>query len=94
MHAITPVVPGVDLEVSVYAKDQDEYLSLPCYRDADGMVTIRWQLTWRERLDVLFGGCIWHQVLTFNRPLQPVKLVTECPLKVASTAQGNDDDFL
>lgn len=55
----------------VYAKDQPEYLPLPVYRTADGMVISCWRLTLRERLRVLFAGKIWLSVLTFNQPLQP-----------------------
>ena len=82
MTPITPVVPGFDLPVSEIAKNQEQYITLPCYRhdDPEGTVTIRWKLTWRERWQVLFGGCIWHQVLTFKRPLQPIKMATECPI--------------
>jgi hypothetical protein len=80
MTAITPVIPGFDLPVIVFAKDQPEYLPLPCHRQPDGTVTIRWKLSWRERFAVLFGGCIWHTILTFNGPIQPIRLETSCPI--------------
>jgi hypothetical protein len=80
VKAITPVIPGCDLPVVTYAEDQPEYFPLPCYRAEDGTVTIRWKLSWLERVRVLIGGCIWHSVLTFNTPLQPLKLETRCPI--------------
>lgn len=69
-------------QTTVIAKDQPEYLPLPAHLltgDPDGRTTCCWQLTWSERLHVLFHGKIWHQILTFNRPLQPQLLATEKP---------------
>ena len=66
---------------TVYAKDQPQYLPLPAHRfgDADGRIACCWRLSWRERLQILFTGRIWHQVLTFNQPLQPQLLSVEKP---------------
>lgn len=80
MKTITAVAPGLDLPVHVHAKDQPEYIQLPCHRAHDGRVTIRWKLSWPERFAVFFGGSIWHSVLTFNSPLQPILLETACPI--------------
>ncbi|MGQ0836345.1 MAG: hypothetical protein ACT4O5_15775 [Gammaproteobacteria bacterium] len=69
-------------EVSItYAKDQPQYNPLPAYRfgDTEGRIACCWSLSWRERLRVLFTGRIWHQVLTFNHPLQPQLLTVEKP---------------
>lgn len=66
----------------VIAKDQPQYLPLPAYRfanDPEGRIVCCWRLTWRERLAVLLRGTIWHQVLTFNAPLQPQLLATDKP---------------
>lgn len=65
----------------VYAKDQPEYLPLPAHRfnDAEGRIACCWRLTWRERFKVLFSGVVWHQILTFNAPLQPQLLSIEKP---------------
>ncbi len=63
-----------------FAKDQPQYFTLPGYRcpnDMRGQVVFCWQLSWRERLSVLLFGKLWHSVLTFNNPLQPMKLQTE-----------------
>jgi hypothetical protein len=66
----------------VYAKDQSEYLPLPAHQfkdDPQGRIAFCWKMGWRDRLRVLFSGKVWHQVLTFNHPLQPVLLQTEKP---------------
>ena len=58
----------------IYAEDQPEYIPLPVFRENDGCVTSCWKLTFKERVRVLFGGCVFLSQLTFNEPLQPVKL--------------------
>lgn len=66
----------------VIAKDQPQYLPLPAHRfagDPQGRIAFCWKMTWRERIAVLFTGTLWHQVLTFNEPLQPQKLEIEKP---------------
>lgn len=79
MNPVSPVIPGIKLPEVVYAKYQPEYIPLPAYRTSDGVVLTRWKLTWAERFRVTFGGNIWLWVLTFNKPLQPVKLEAVCP---------------
>ena len=59
---------------TVYAKNQSEYYSLPVHRTDDGVVTSCWQLSFRQRLKVLITGHIFLQILTFNKPLQPLKM--------------------
>jgi hypothetical protein len=78
---IAPVVPGLDLPVVTFAEDQPEYLPLPAWRDANGTVVTRWRLSLKERIRVLFTGDLWLTLMTFNHPLQPVKLTTDCPIK-------------
>ncbi len=65
----------------VYAKDQPEYLPLPAMRTpgVDGELICCWQLSWRERVRVLFTGRIWHSILTFGKPLQPQLLQCDTP---------------
>lgn len=74
MTPVTPIVPGEDLDVTVYAKNQPQYQPLPVWLDLDGATLSRWRLTWWERLCVLVTGDVYLWVLTFNKPLQPVKL--------------------
>ena len=66
----------------VMAKDQPEYRPLPAYWDDDdprGKVVCCWKLNWLERLKLLATGRLWHEVLTFNGPLQPQLLTVEKP---------------
>lgn len=66
----------------IIAKDQPEYQPLPAHRFPDdpyGRIACCWQLTWWERIKLLWTGCIWHQIYTFNKSLQPVLLTVEKP---------------
>ena len=58
----------------VYAKDQPEYLSLPAYKAKDGIVTSCWKLSFLERIMIAFTGRLFLQVMTFNAPLQPIRM--------------------
>lgn len=62
----------------VWAEDQPPYLPLPAYTDASETISL-WQLSWRERLTVLFKGCLWLRQMNFGRPLQPQMLSVETP---------------
>lgn len=66
----------------IIAKDQPQYFPLPAHRfgDAEGRICCCWSLSWRERLRVAITGRIWHQVLTFDKPLQPQLLTAEKPM--------------
>lgn len=65
----------------VIAKDQPQYNPLPAHSfgDAQGRIACCWRLSFCERLRVLFTGTIWHEILTFNQPLQPQRLSAEKP---------------
>ena len=68
----------------VFAEDQPEYIPLPAlliHYDDFGEAITKWQLTWRERLHMLFKGEFFFSQLTFNKPLQPIKPV--CKLSEA-----------
>lgn len=58
---------------AVLAKDQPEYQPLPVCQvpDAHGTVISCWQLTWRERWQLLWSGRLWLSQLTFRQLLQP-----------------------
>lgn len=80
MKPVQPIIPGHDLPVTEYAKNQPPYDPLPAWRDEDdGTILTRWRLTWRERLRVLFCGDVYLWVMTFNAPLPPVQLQVEPP---------------
>lgn len=82
-------------ETVVIAKDQPEYLPLPAYKaknDAWGRIVCCWHLTWKDRLMLLWRGCIWHEVLTFNNALQPQKLSIEKPEMGCVRGEGADEE--
>ena len=58
---------------AIYAENQPEYIPLPVHKTIDGVVTSFWQLTFKERVKVLFGKKVCIKVLTFNQLLQPIK---------------------
>jgi hypothetical protein len=67
-------------QTTVFAKDQPEYLPLPAHvypNDVEGRITCCWSLSWRDRFRLMLTGLLWHQVLTFNRPLQPQFLTVD-----------------
>lgn len=60
----------------VFAENQMEYNPLPAHHnETTGIVTCCWQFSLKERLRLLLTGKLWHQVMTFNKPLQP-QLIT------------------
>jgi len=61
----------------VFAEDQPEYLPLPAYMDEEGLVISCWKPSLKERIKILFKGKIYVSMLTFNHPLQPIRLDTE-----------------
>lgn len=63
-----------DARPATFAKDQPQYRQLPAVVFSDGLVVTRWRLSLRERLRVLFGSGIFVSKLTFNQPLQPMKV--------------------
>jgi hypothetical protein len=61
----------------VFAKDQPEYLPLPAHKTPDGQVTSCWKMSWKERLRCIVTGRIFITMLTFNKPLQPLRLAVD-----------------
>lgn len=61
----------------VYAENQPEYLPLPAHKAEDGTVTTCWKCDWIDRIRVLFYGRVYVQQLTFNKALQPQKVITK-----------------
>lgn len=74
-------------QTTVYAENQQEYLNLPAHQfnDSEAKVAICWKATFSERLKILFTGVIWQQILTFDKPLQPLKLEAKKPIMVSTT---------
>ena len=59
-----------------FAKDQPEYVPLPALKFQDGLVVTRWSLSLAERIHLLLGGSVFLGLLTFNGPLQPIRIST------------------
>jgi hypothetical protein len=54
----------------VLGAGQPEYRPLPAFHH-EGVMTVCWRLSLRERLRLLWTGLLWQQVLTFGKPFQP-----------------------
>lgn len=68
----------------MFADDQPEYLPLPAFvnpGDMKGQVITCWQLSWPERIKLLFGGKLWLSQLSFHQPLQPQLPQVEYPFE-------------
>lgn len=79
---------------TIYAENQPEYLPLPAYKkpdDPQGEIICCWNLSFKERIKLLFAGKIWHLVLTFNKPLQPQLLMVNNPFMPIDTIIMNTD---
>lgn len=66
----------------VFAKHQPAYLPLPAhqfYGSDHGRIAFCWKLSLRDRLKLALTGKLWHQVLIFNKPLQPQLLTADKP---------------
>lgn len=69
-------------QTTTIAKSQPGYLPMPAhmfFNDSQGRIACCWQLTWRDRIKLLITGKIWHQILTFDKPLQPQLLTVDKP---------------
>lgn len=77
---LTPIDPAICLlEQVTYAKNQPEYSQLITRRSPDGEVVTCWKPNWRAHLALLFGANFYLTMLTFNRPLTPIRLSVEKP---------------
>jgi hypothetical protein len=63
------------------AKAQPPYIPMPVYvaNEVEGRIVCCWRLSFRERIQLLFSGRVWHQVLTFHNQLQPQLLTISKP---------------
>jgi len=63
-------------QTTIVAKDQSEYMPLPAFIDngPQGEVISCWQMTWKERLQILFTGKIWLSLWCFHKPITPSRL--------------------
>lgn len=91
MHAVSPVVPGLEHAEKVIAKDQPEYLPLPSIRafGAKSEVLTRWTLTEQERLDIASGADIMVEQFTFGHQLQPLRVYPSTQLPPKEDLEAN-----
>lgn len=63
----------------VFAENQKEYQPLPAFKNnsPQGEVVSCWQLSFKERLKILFTGKLWVCLLSFNKPLTPSFFTTK-----------------
>lgn len=80
----------------VFAENQPEYLPLPACQlnDPEKTIVCCWQLSWKEKLQILFTGKIWHSVLTFGQLLQPQLLEIDKPALQYKIAIHNEQAFM
>lgn len=67
-------------EVNVtYAENQSQYTPLPVFKNksSEGEVIACYNLSFKERVKLLFTGEIWLVLLTFNKPLTPSFITAE-----------------
>ena len=64
----------------VFGANQPEYIPLPAEKNpATGVVLTCWKFSPDELKKIQGTGVIWLEMLTFNQPLQPVRLDVERP---------------
>jgi len=63
----------------VFGAGQEEYLPLPGYIEQDGTFTMCLELTEDEIIEMVKTRKLWLSVLTFNTPLQPLRMSTQKP---------------
>ena len=80
-----PIKPEIDEMLGwkhvVYAENQREYIPLPVLKELgpQGHLISCWKLSWREKFKLLFGNKIWLTLMTFQQPLQPIRISTDKP---------------
>lgn len=62
---------------AIYAKDQPEYIPLPCHKTPSGDVITCFQLSEEELKEISETGKLWISIKTFNNPLQPIFMSTK-----------------
>lgn len=62
-----------------FAKDAQlsSFKPLPAFKSDDGEVISCWELSFAERVRILFLGNLWSSVMTFGDPLQPIYFTTK-----------------
>jgi len=57
----------------IFAENQPEYMSLPALKldTHEGEVISCWDLSFKERLKILFTGKVWMSLMMFGKPVTP-----------------------
>ena len=78
----------------IYAKNQQPYLPLPAWQKNDdkGTIVCCWEVTFIERLRILFTGRLYLSMLTFNKPLTPNRIYAENPVKYFLDEQSEKEN--
>ena len=81
MTPTSPVVKGLERFERTYAKGQPQYLKLPALPSPseNGRILTRWRLDWRDKLRMVLTGDLYIEVLTFGKPLQPLRPASTRP---------------
>ncbi len=85
-----PVIEGLEQLEIVYAKNHPEYKPLRALKSPNGRILTRWHPTAEQRAAIADGADIFLQILTFNKPLQPLLLIVANgfdPLDVVETLE-------
>ncbi len=64
---------------TIIAENQPEYLPLPAFKNdsTEGEVVSCWELSFIERIRILFTGKLWVMIMTFNQGLAPILFTTK-----------------
>lgn len=65
----------------IFAEDQPDYTSVPAHKDVYGVVTTCWELSKEELTEIFKSNRLYLQILTFNKPLQPINITVNNPLR-------------
>lgn len=83
MDVVDPCVPPSLLPPGtrpiVYAEDQPQYHPLPTVRTPGGTLVTRWTPTDAEKAAIIRGEDVYVTVMTFNQPLQPLRVTIGPP---------------
>ena len=74
-------------------KGQNEYNAIPAYLDettSQQRLVVCWELTPEQLGDIARSGVLWHSVLTFGAPFQPMLIQTDSPFVEQPNPQHNE----
>lgn len=60
----------------ILGDEQNEYKPLPAQQISDDVIITCWDVSFEEKIKILFTGKIWLGVMTYGKNLQPILLST------------------